>query len=510
MAGRAAPPPARVVTGSRRDIARAFAGYALVTAVLAWPWIASARRGFPAGALLVSPSDARLLVWILAWVSHALVTAPARLFDANIAYPAPAQLASAEHMLSSQLLFLPLYQLTGNALLALNVLVLLSYPLAAVAMQRLCLRLGLSAAPAWMAGLLYALGPLRVAGNLHIAQYFNFYLPLIAVAVMRLREQPTAARAVALGIAFLLALFSSYYLAVMACVVAAAWALSELRRPGTGQRRFAALATVALVVPLGALALVSLPYLARPEAGTFTLNAYPGDEMMYTEFAYVPGLVDLLRFIFPSGVWYASPEMLQDPAFWGRVALGILVVFVRGWFGAVPLVLAALGLLALRSASPGARRAARWGVVLTVLATLLMLGPMQVVMGRSISLPFAWILTTPARVFRFPFRFIVVAGFGTALLGAAALEGARRRLGDGVGWALAASAAVLVLATHGRRLTGTGIDEVRGQTAPVYGLVAAETARRRGHCSSCRCRTDRVAASTARPWSAAPGTGCRW
>src|SRR6266581_7405659 len=46
-------------------------------------------------------NDAEWTVWVLGWVAHAIVTDPAHLFDANINFPAPRQLAGSDHYLSS-------------------------------------------------------------------------------------------------------------------------------------------------------------------------------------------------------------------------------------------------------------------------------------------------------------------------------------------------------------------------------------------------------------------------
>lgn len=465
----------------RPPILRSLLAYVAVLGACAWPWIAAASRALPAGALLIAPSNARLHVWILAWVSHALATDPRRLFDANISYPAPAQLAAAEHFLSSQLLFAPVYAATGNALLGANVLALASYPLAALAMERLLLALGCGRGAAWTGGMIFALGPLRVPGNLHLIQYLNFYLPLTALAVRALRARPTWGRAASLALVLVAGLFSSYYTALLVCVTGALWGVAELVRPGRGRTPFVAFGLGAGAVAVALLAAVSRPYLARPEAAAAQLNLYPGDEIMYAEYREIPGLQPLLSFIFRGSSDYTvSAQMLQDPAFWGRVALGILVVCVRGWFGIVPLALAAGGLLALRSRAPGARRTARWGLLLVGLTAALMLGPTQRVLDWTIHLPFAALVATPARFFRFPFRFVVLAGLGTALLGAAALEGAQQALGPRAGRVLVAVALGAVLATRGVALKGDGLDVMRAQSLPIYDTLRAVTAEEPG------------------------------
>jgi hypothetical protein len=82
-----------------RTMAGAFA-YLVVFAVLAGPWWRHMRDAIPADDV---PQDGWLILWVLDWCRHALATAPTWLFDAPVNYPAPAQLAGSEHLLSAQL-----------------------------------------------------------------------------------------------------------------------------------------------------------------------------------------------------------------------------------------------------------------------------------------------------------------------------------------------------------------------------------------------------------------------
>src|SRR6185436_4459058 len=153
-------------------------GYTALFACLLWPIAGSIDTALPARP---NPCDSYFITWVFSWVLHSLVTAPATMFDANINYPAPGQLTGSEHFLSTQLAFAPLWWLTHNAVLATNLVAFLSYPAAAIAMERLLHALGYRRAVAWLAGLLFALGPLRVPFNVHVVQYLNFYLPLAAL-----------------------------------------------------------------------------------------------------------------------------------------------------------------------------------------------------------------------------------------------------------------------------------------------------------------------------------------
>jgi hypothetical protein len=147
--------------------------------------------------------------------------------------------------------------------------------------------------------------------------------------------------------------------------------------------------------------------------------------------------------------------------------------------GGVALVLAALGAPAIFARTPAVRRLAVRGLVLTVLAQALMVGRAYLVHGVAVPMPLALLAASPLRFFRYPFRFVVVLGFGATLLGAAALEAVRRRLGRGAGAAAAAAVALAVLATRGPALVEGGFEDFAVQRNPVYGAVR-EAARADG------------------------------
>jgi hypothetical protein len=127
-----------------------FASYVLLFVALDFPWVRVIDHAVPREGWM---GDAGILVLVLGWVTHALATAPARLYELPINFPSRAQLTGSEHLLSAQLAFAPVYALTGNAVLGANVVALLSYPLAALSMERLLRALGCVAATAWIGGL---------------------------------------------------------------------------------------------------------------------------------------------------------------------------------------------------------------------------------------------------------------------------------------------------------------------------------------------------------------------
>jgi hypothetical protein len=412
--------------------------YVAVFTCIALPWLRAFTWALPTSALGFV-SDMRLIVWVLSWVSHALGTEPTRLFDGPINYPAPGQITGCEHFASSQIAFAPVFWATGNGVLAANWTALATYPVAALAMERLVSVLGGSGLAAWLAGLVFALGPLRVPANLQILQYQNLYLPLLYVALIRLREQPGRGRAAMLALVLGLGVFSSYYMAVMLAVTGALLGVLEMAQPRPGRVRFASQALGAAAVPLALLTAFSIPYLRRPESSDLLRQAMSAQGAAVTI------------------LWSKLPD-------WATL------------LGGVSLCLAALGIPALgRGGTSPSRRMARAGLLLAVAGGILALGSSLEVSGWRLPLPFAVIEGSHALFFRAPLRFIVVMGFGLALLGAAGFDHLTRGFRGGVRLACFAVAVGAVLGGRGLEFTGAGMSplESHPDAARVFEEVRA-------------------------------------
>src|SRR6266404_4215031 len=424
-------------------LALSFLAYLTIFALALLPWLRVADRAIPGVVEALSwGDDARLLIWVQAWVTHALSTGPQRLFDANINYPAPAQLAGSEHLGSTQVLFAPIYLATGNAVAASNVVLFLSYPLAALAMQRMLVLFGCGGGVASVVGLLFALGPLRVPANVQTLQYPNLYLPLLGAALFRLAQRPTVRWAAVVALVFTLGVFGSYHLAVMLPVTAATL-VAVLATYGVGARRrgFIMLATASLVVPIVLLAVASRPYFHRPEAAAPTLLMFSG-----------PNAAAAHRFVLRKAV--------------------------IPWIGPAELALASLGVLAL-IAGDAPRLVGVLGLTVTLVGWVMMLGPTQHIANHDMPLPFHAVEILGGRFFRMPWRFVVVAGFGHALLAAAGLEMLGRLVGRGLRPVLAAVIAAIVLGVRATALLANGVDNVlpASDTREIHqavGAVAAE------------------------------------
>jgi len=146
-------------------IAAAAALYAALTLLVAYPLSLN-----PASSALPGDPDTDLFMWTLAWDTHAIVSRPLSMFEANIYYPQPDTLAYSENLLGSVPFAAPVLWLTGNPVLALNCVALLSVVLCGVGAYVLARRLGIGPAGALLCGLVFAFSPARFfrIGQLHL------------------------------------------------------------------------------------------------------------------------------------------------------------------------------------------------------------------------------------------------------------------------------------------------------------------------------------------------------
>jgi hypothetical protein len=156
--------------------------------------------------------------WALAWGVHALLTQPLRLFDANIFHPIPGALAFGEHMLGLLPVFAPIYLATGSALVAHNVLFMLTFALAGLAAFCLAFRWTQRTGPALVAGVLFGFAPYRFAQITHIMILGFFWAPLVMVFLDRFLHDRRWRNLIGFAIFYWLQALSSVYLAFMVTI----------------------------------------------------------------------------------------------------------------------------------------------------------------------------------------------------------------------------------------------------------------------------------------------------
>jgi hypothetical protein len=130
--------------------------YLILTVFLAWPFSIH-----PGSRVLSAGTDTDLYIWTLAWDTHAFTHHPLTIFDANIFYPHRYTLAYSENLIGSAFIAAPILWTTGNPVLAMNVVALLSCVLCGVGAYVLGRRVGLGPPAAALTGLIFAFAPPR-------------------------------------------------------------------------------------------------------------------------------------------------------------------------------------------------------------------------------------------------------------------------------------------------------------------------------------------------------------
>jgi hypothetical protein len=221
-------------------------------------------------------NDGLFSIWNIAWIDHALLTAPSRLLDANIFYPHTGTLAYSELNLVAGILGLPWYAATHHsALAALNGAVGVALWLAFLAMWALVRRLSGSDAAGLVSATAFTFCPYVGARTAHIQLLMIFVFPLVLLAFHRLRESPTPRRGAALGLALAVAALSCGYYGIFAGCALAWMVLALADRSG---RYWGAIAVSALVVAAVVWPVFHAFATARAESGAAP-PSYVGNDL---------------------------------------------------------------------------------------------------------------------------------------------------------------------------------------------------------------------------------------
>ncbi|OFW40254.1 MAG: hypothetical protein A3F70_17015 [Acidobacteria bacterium RIFCSPLOWO2_12_FULL_67_14] len=321
----------------------AASAYLLATLVATWPLAAGLGRD-----VAWDLGDSVLNMWILSWVCeqfrHILtgdVSRIATFFDANAFYPAPLALAYSEHLVAQAVQVFPIYVATANPILCYNLLFLSTYVLAGLGMYLLVRELTGHAWGAFVAGLLFAFAPYRLAQSSHLQVLSAQWMPFVFYGLVRFFRSAAAvgpvAKAGAQGPALRMkplvgasaalvaqGLSCGYYL-LFFTPVAAAFALSEIAR---GRLWRSARAWIAL----GGAALLAAALL------TPFLLPYAA---LRTQGFGVRSLAEVTRF---SADVYSYATAFEEQRLWGRVLRAFPKPEGELFSGAVPLLLALIGI----------------------------------------------------------------------------------------------------------------------------------------------------------------------
>lgn len=379
--------------------------------------------------------DVLLVIWALAWDVHALATAPLALFDANVFHPARWALARSDHFLGNLPVFAPIYLVSRNAVLGHQTLLLLTFPLSALAMCVAVRAFTGSLAAGFVAGLCFGLAPWRFVQLAHVQLLSTFYVPLALLAAWAAVARGGARWGVLLAVATALQALCSVYLGLTAFVAAGAMIVGTwLAAPrGAGRRAAGALAAVALAALV--VVAVSWPYVALGRAGAIPeavhataavgtpLELASADPLATYVVPYRPGS--------PAGYYFLG---------WGCIALAIV------------------GL----AAGTGTSRA---GLALMLLVGwLVSLGyARRLGSGAIVTLPLGWLAHAVPSFgsFRAPVRLGVIVGVAAAALAGVGYARLERSVGS------ARARALLLVATTTVVLLGVRPGSVPLRTIPT-------------------------------------------
>jgi len=287
--------------------AQAFLAYLLLTIAATWPLTRGLSRDVP-----WDLGDPLLVMWILAWDCEQLlrllggdVSRIAGFFDANIFHPMPLTLAYSEHLIAQAVQILPVYALTGNPILAYNILFLSTWVLSGFGMYLLVRELTGSAVAAFVAGLMFAFAPYRVPQSGHLHVLSSQWMPFVLFGLRRYFNSRRRLPLIGAALALVLQCLSSGYYLLFFSPMAAAFALWEIGSRGLWRDvrvwrdlSLAGVCVAVLVVPF------LLPYAAMREGSqaSRTINevrVYSADLYSYgTAFSEQRIWGDILR-IFP-------------------------------------------------------------------------------------------------------------------------------------------------------------------------------------------------------------------
>jgi len=164
--------------------------------------------------------DTVLNTWALAWVAHALTSAPSQVLEGNIFHPERHTLAFSDPVIVPGLLSVPVRAAGGSPVLSYNLSLLLGYALSGWAMWWLAWRWTQHQYAALVAGSLFAFNAHSLVSMGHIQAIHAYGLPLLMVGVDGLLDprRRGVRFGVLTGLATVVLALTSGYLAIFGVV----------------------------------------------------------------------------------------------------------------------------------------------------------------------------------------------------------------------------------------------------------------------------------------------------
>jgi hypothetical protein len=314
----------------------ALAAYVALTIAATWPLARGLGRD-----VAWDLGDSVLNMWILAWDGEQMrailggdFARIGTFFNTNIFHPAPLTLAYSEHLIPQAIQILPVYLASGNPILCYNLVFLSTFVLSGLGMYLLVRELTGNAVAGFVAGLLFAFAPYRLPQASHVQVLSSQWMPLVFYGLTRYfetrRVRPLAGASVALVAQNL---SCGYYLLYFA-PFAGVYALWEVWRRGVWADRRT---WVALSVAGAGVAMVTAPFLI-PYA------------QLRNEVWGARAIGEVSRF---SADVYSYATAFSEQRVWGRIMHAYVKPEGELFPGAIPLLLALLGIFLWREPCRG-------------------------------------------------------------------------------------------------------------------------------------------------------------
>ena len=208
------------------------------------------------GRTLATDADGQFGIWNVAWVARTIVANPLGLYDANIFHPHTLTLAYSEANILTGAIGVPVYWLSRNPWLTINVVMFVGFVWSYVAAYLLFTSLTGDRRAAAAGASLYAFCPYVFSHFSHIQLLMTGGIPLALFALHRLADGPRIRRGIWLGLALVAQALTCAYYGIFAglSVGFAALVLAATRALWTSRAYWMALAagaatSVAIVLP---------------------------------------------------------------------------------------------------------------------------------------------------------------------------------------------------------------------------------------------------------------------
>lgn len=223
--------------------------------------------------------DPLLNMWTLSWDTRTLLHDPTHLWQAQLLYPNNLSLSFSENLLGETIFFAPFYLLTLNPVFAYNMTFYLTFLLCGISMYIMARYYTGKPFAAFVAALIYAFAPYRVAQIDHIHILSGEWMPLAFLSIDLSLRYGRWRYWILFGLFYMLQLLSSVYYGIFLSYAILAFVLIRYTLPFIGQVRVykgtyivyllrrSLRPVVVLVVLFTILGILMAPYLVSLRSG---------------------------------------------------------------------------------------------------------------------------------------------------------------------------------------------------------------------------------------------------